>query len=139
MFRFVFCCFVVLLALVVGCDGSGNVSLKGKVTFSDDGSPLTVGTVGFRKEGKIARGDIQKDGTYVVGFDQVANGLPPGKYHVFISSACKVVGHNDATQEDMMEPMIAKKYENPDTSGLSLEVTSSTKVFDIEVDRFTKK
>ena len=133
-----FCCSVVFLMLIAGCGGE-NVGLKGKVTFSDDDSPVTSGTVAFRKDGKIARGDIKEDGTYVVGFDKVANGLPPGKYQVFISGAYQVVGRNEAAEEDILEPLLDKKYESPETSGLTVEVTASTKVFDIKVDRFKKR
>ena len=131
---FSLCCSTILLTLVVGC--GSNVGLKGKVTFSDDGSPVPSGTVAFRKDGKIARGDIKEDGTYVVGFEKEADGLPPGKYEVFISGACKVVGRNEAEETDILEPLIAKKYDAPETSGLTVEVTASTKVFDIKVDRF---
>jgi len=135
-----FCCTFVLLTLtlIVGCNGD-NVGLKGKVTFSDDGSPVTAGVVTFRKDGQIARGNIKEDGTYVVGFDKVANGLPPGNYQVYISGAHKVVGRNEATEEAIYEALIDKKHESPDTSGLTLEVTASTKTYDIKVDRAKKK
>jgi len=129
-----FFCFTMLLTLVLGC-GSKNVGLKGKVTFSDDGNPLTVGTVGFRQDGKLARGNIKSDGTFVVGFEQEANGLPPGKYDVYISGAAVVVGQVPGTEEDIWEQLIDKKYASADTSGLSVTVDASTKVYNITVDR----
>ena len=134
-------CSAVLLTLIVGC--SDNVGLKGTVTFSDDDSPVTAGTVAFRKDGKIARGDINKNGKYVVGFEKESNGLPPGKYEVFLTGTDKVTAtltnKEMETYDYVYEPLLDKKYENPETSGLSLEVTASTKVFDIKVDRFTKR
>jgi len=125
-----------LVLVVAGC-GSGNVGLSGKVTYTDDGSPLTAGTVAFRKDGKIARGRIKEDGTYVVGFEKETDGLPPGKYEVFISGAEKIIGQ-DKDGENIMEPLIHEKYSNAASSELSLEVTSSTKKYDIQVERYIK-
>ena len=82
MLRFRNLCPLILLLLFAGC--SGNVGLKGTVTFLDDDSPLTVGTVALLKDGKIARGDIKPDGTYVVGFESERDGLPPGTYQIYI-------------------------------------------------------
>ena len=141
MSRFHCFCSVVLLSLIVGCSG-GNVGLRGVVTYSDDGTPMPVGTVVFRKDGKIARGDIKEDGTYIVGFDKETNGLPPGKYEVYISGARVVVGErpsSDDSMEYIYEQLIDMKYERPETSGLSVDVNASTKVFNIEVERFKKK
>ena len=47
--RWVF--FAVLLVFFVSVGCSKNVGLRGKVTFSDDGSPVSVGTVAFLKDG----------------------------------------------------------------------------------------
>ena len=124
--------FIFVVFLATGC-GSGNVGLRGTVTFSDDGSPLTVGTVGFLKDGKIARGTIKKDGTYIVGFEKETDGLPPGQYNVVITGAEIPIGEN------LREQLIDKKYSNPDTSELTLEVNASTRVFDVQVDRFQKR
>ena len=119
----------------VGC--SQNVGLRGKVTFSDDGSPVPVGTIAFLKDGLIARGDIKPDGSYVVGFERETNGLPPGDYQVFVT-ADDIVGK---TQSDfnIIRSLIDRKYNNPDTSGMTLQVTSQTKTFDIVLDRNTKE
>ena len=139
MTRF-YCCFcsLVLLSLVVGC--SGNVGLRGKITFSDDDSPVTAGTVAFRKDGRIARGDIKEDGTYIVGFERETDGLPPGKYEVFLTGTDKVtatlIDEVREIYDYVYEPLLDKKYESPETSGITLEVTASTKVFDFKVDRY---
>jgi len=132
-----FCCFAILLALVVGC--SKNVPLRGTVTFSDDNTPLTAGTVTFRKgDGNIARGRIKEDGTFVVGFEKETNGLPPGQYTVSISDARVVVGQHLGTDDLIWEQLIDMKYERAETSGLTVEVNASTRVFDIQVDRFRR-
>jgi len=136
MLRF-HCYFTILLALIVGC--SGNVALRGTVTFSDDGTPVTAGTVTFRKgDGHIARGRIQEDGTYNVGFEREANGLPPGQYMVAISDARVIVGQHPGSDDLIWEQLIDMRYENPETSGLAVEVNASTRVFDIQVERFRR-
>jgi len=127
-----------LLTFLVGC-GKGHVSLKGTVTFSDDGSPLPTGTVAFVKGGIISRGDLTKDGTYVVGTEKAADGLPPGTYQVFISSARNATLIDKEYGIYEYEQLIDKKYESADTSGLSVTVDASTKTFDIQVNRFAGK
>ena len=143
MTRLFYCfCAAFLLALVVGC-GSGNVGLRGTVTFADDGSPVTSGTVGFRKDGRIARGDIQPDGTYVVGFERIADGLPPGRYEVFVTGTERVTvttlgqdSEGRPIEHYDYEQLIDRRYESPETSPLVVDVDASTKVFDIQVTRF---
>ena len=123
-----------LFLFLAGC--SGNVALKGTVTFSDDNQPVPAGTVVFLKDGKIARGNINPNGTYVVGFEGVADGLPPGTYQVYISGAEEIVDTDEETGEVTRKPLIDPKYTRPETSGLTLDVTSSTKTHDIKVERF---
>jgi len=133
MWRYFFYC--ILLGLLVGC--SGNVKLRGKVTYSDDGSPVTAGTVAFLSDGKMARGSIQKDGTYVVGFERMKDGLPPGEYEVFISNAFLFGEYNPVTETHDMVPLIDGKYAHHKTSGLTVSVNARTKAYHIEVDRYT--
>jgi hypothetical protein len=94
----------------------------------------------------IARGDIQEDGTFVVGFEKEANGLPPGVYTVFLTGTDKVTKTVIGVRESMgveqevfdikYEPQILPQYANADTSGLTVEVNASTKVYEIKVDRY---
>jgi hypothetical protein len=129
-------CSLVLFVFLLGC-GSGNVSLRGTVTFSDDGSPLTEGTVAFLKDGKQSRGTIKADGTYVVGTDKATDGLPPGTYQVIVS-ALKSIPIDEEKGIYTYEQLIDKKHEDPSTSGLSVEVNASTKTYNFQVDRFKK-
>ena len=122
--------FLVSVLLVLSVCGCGeNVPLKGKVTFSDDGSPLTRGTVIFVKENFQSRGVIQPDGTFNVTSVNPGDGLPPGTYKI---------GIVDAVDTDVI-PLIDPKHTSPDNSGLTLTVDSSTKSYDIKVDRYTGK
>jgi hypothetical protein len=135
MFRIHHFCFLVLFVFLLGCNG-GNVPLRGTVTFSDDGSPLTQGTVAFLKDGQISRGDIQSDGTFTVGTVGATDGLAPGIYQVYITGSERIVPvGEDGT--NTYEPLIDRRHERPETSGLTVEVDASTRTLDIQVDRFT--
>lgn len=126
-----------------GC--SGNVGMGGKVTFSDDGSPLTTGTVCFTTDTFLAQGTIQPDGTYTVGSESIKDGIPPGKYRVYITGAQKEVGQSEGQKladghvdsgNPVYEPLIDLKYGTAATSGIEVEVMSSQKNYDIVVDRY---
>ena len=125
----------IFLILLAGC-GNGNVSLRGMVTFNDNGEPLTQGTIVFLKDGQISRGDIKPDGTFIVGTGGATDGLPSGTYQVYITGSEKVIPINEEGS-NTYEPQIDRKHERPETSGLTLEVNASTRTFDIKVDRFT--
>lgn len=81
------CTFVALLiaASLAGCGSrSDRLAVDGKVTL--DGSPLEQGAVRFSSIGGVkafATGAMIKDGEYHI---PQAKGLPPGTYHVEISS-----------------------------------------------------
>ncbi|GHT14191.1 hypothetical protein FACS1894170_10940 [Planctomycetales bacterium] len=85
-----------------------------------------------------ARGDIDKDGKYTLGFEAVANGLPKGDYKVYIDNANR---HENGEMIDgillnqTVIPLIAKKYVTHETSGLTVKVDSSQRTFDIKVER----
>ena len=129
MNRHIISLFAVLLFLV-GC--SNHVSLSGRVTYSDDGTPLEAGTVIFQPvvepEKFYARGEIREDGKYVLATARPNDGLPPGKYQVYVSSAYRVVNETEV-------PIITSKYTSAETSGLEVDVDRSTKTFDFQVDR----
>ena len=124
--------FILLLStlLVTGC---GQPKVSGKVVFSDDQSPVTHGVVIFHGDNHIARGYIA-DGKYVMESLKKNDGLPPGKYRIAIKETQVNIGP-DALP--VYKNLIDKKYESPDTSGLSLNVTKS-QTFDIQVDRFVE-
>jgi len=126
---------IALLALTAfGC-GSGKVGLSGHVTYSDDGSPLETGTVGFATDTYFARGVLDKDGKYIVSSEHHKDGLPPGLYKVYVSGAEHQIGL-DGNGVPIMEPLIDARHTSASTSGLTLEVTAQTKTFDIKVDRY---
>jgi hypothetical protein len=75
--------FSILLLFVVGC---GNVPLSGRITFTDNGEPLTVGTICFVSGNQQATGKIDATGYYKVKFG-AKSGIPKGEYKVFIQEA----------------------------------------------------
>ena len=130
---------LIIVLLATGC--SGKVPLGGTVTFSDDGSPLTQGVVYFQSETLVAQGAIKPDGTYRVGTDKLTDGLPYGTYGVFIGGAelSELVPHPGGADgqgmRQIITPLIAPKYADIHTSGLSFVVDGKTRSWDIQVDR----
>ena len=126
----------------MGC--GGNVGLSGKVVFLDDGSPVPLGTVGLISESGTfsTRGTIKPDGTFTVGSTKANDGLPPGKYRVSVS-ALKYAGEQTSSDgessESVHELLVDPKYGDPATSGITIDITSTTKNFTIEVERYIPK
>ncbi|MDR0871716.1 MAG: hypothetical protein LBN39_13090 [Planctomycetaceae bacterium] len=120
------------------CD-NGKVPLSGRVTFSDDGSPLETGMVCFEANSFLARGTIGKDGKYIVGSTDTADGIPPGTYKVYVNGADKVP--ESAGGNGMATPvsLVAPKFTDGTTSGLTFTADGKTKVFDFKVDRAAVK
>jgi len=127
---------------LTGC-GNGNIQLTGKVTFSDDGSPLTVGAVCFENDTVRARGILTEDGTYRVGTKSKTDGIPAGTYKVSIMGAIKSIGRTEirgpggqtAAGMGQVEPLIDPKYTGANTSGLTVTVDRTKATYDIQVDR----
>ena len=126
-----------VLAFLAGCGGDPKVT--GKVTFAD-GSPLTVGRVMFQKQRFSASADIQANGTYSAGKLKDGDGLPPGKYRVFIADAFIAEAGKAVTDStgasfvpEVRTELVAKKYTSPDTSELTVEVKGNT-TFNITVE-----
>lgn len=94
-------------------------------------SPVTTGEVIFVTESFQAVGTIQEDGTYTVGSLEMADGLPPGTYRVYISDAVDLGEDIDSPEDD--KPLVAEKYTAADTSGLTCEVPAENNRFDITV------
>ena len=130
--------FLLLLIFAAGC--GPNCSVSGKVTFSD-GSPMDSGEVVFETSAMMAKGKIQKDGTYSLTTGE-QKGIPKGTYQVSIGGFRPTIvppsiGPDGRTsgraQVTMPEIPVAKKFLSPGTSGLTCEVKGRTK-YDITVE-----
>jgi hypothetical protein len=124
-------CSLVLIA--VGC--SGRADVVGRVHYPD-GTPLDTGLVVCEPvdgeyAGKLsARGVIQPDGTFKLGVDRAAEGVPPARYKVL------VVGRYQSVEELEQEPpVVAAKYNSFDTSEIVLDVPAGGATLDITVTR----
>ena len=136
------------LTTLVGCNNNRHVS--GKVLFADDGSPVPCGTVIFDNGTSMAKGPIQPDGSYEVGFEKKGNGIPDGTYKIRIIGAVaqntKASTKKDQFSGQVVEGMgsvsttdlIDRKYRDLNESGLTLVVDKSTKTYDIKVERAKK-
>ncbi len=120
--------FSFVCVMFIGC-GSGHVGFRGKVVFSDDGSPLTVGVVCFTTPTFQAKGDLQRDGTFTMGSYRSRDGLPPGRYQVGILAATEDLG--DEVSYSLVDP----KWGSPKTSGYTLDVDRTISKYEIKVDR----
>jgi hypothetical protein len=142
------------LPLLVGCPSSGSGKLlpaEGKVTLNN--KPLGSGTVTFvPADGKAAlstgnpTGEIQSDGSYKLTTGGKP-GAPAGKYKVTVTPTPGKTGEaGDPTKMAGGGPKggpgtgaapitgtIPTKYDNPASSDLTIEVTSSTKDYPLNL------
>ena len=123
------------LVLMSGC-GSGNQSLSGKVTFTDDDSPVPMGIVQFNSATSFSQGEIKSDGTYIVGTNALTDGIPPGTYTVTVhATEYTEIRGADGSFSSQSKPLIHSKYNNADTSGLTFTADGKMRTFNIQVDR----
>lgn len=138
--------FLILAMFAFGC-GPNNTGLTGKVTFSDDNSPLTKGIVVLDDGSYVAKGPIQPDGTFKMGFEKAGNGVPPGTYKVYIQGAVEVEPEEHEDQDGKMISstmlsdatfLIDKKLTARKTTDIEVTITDQDQVLDIKVDRPAK-
>lgn len=133
-----FLLFIILVPFLFFCSGcSDKLPMGGKVTFTDDGAPLEKGTVCFEKDGFLARGNLKLDGTYQVSSTGQNDGLPKGKYKVYLVGA--ELASTGKGGNIVYTPLVDKRYESADSTDIEFEVDGKTKRFDFKVDRAKKK
>ena len=123
----------VILTLLLCCGCSNKVPLTGQVTFADDGSPLTQGIVCFASPGFLARGYLDTEGMYRVSSTGSNDGLPKGKYKVYLVGAELVT--TDGGGNSFYTPLVDSRYDNADTTDIEFEVDGRTRQFDFTVER----
>ena len=126
---------IAVLISVIFLAGCGkNIHFSGKVEFTD-GTPVESGTIYFEKADFVARGTIAPNGRYVLGSIGPKDGIPPGKYKVYIRG---VVDKDAKTKNPLgmisSVSLIDNKYSNPETSGLSVEIPAE-RTLDIKLER----
>lgn len=133
----------VFVLLPIGCSGGiKGERVEGKVTF-EDGKPLSVGSVvTFHPDSAqgntsphTARGSIDSSGNYKLSPDVAGiSGVPRGWYKVSVG-ATKSVNPKDEYSEQVS--IIPKKYDDPGTSGIKLQVVANPApgAYDIKIKR----
>lgn len=122
--------FLLLTSFLTGC--SPNVKQSGRVTFSDDGSPLNRGIVCFENDSMMARGTIQPDGSFQITSVKKGDGLPPGTYNVYFTGLDDTVGEGENSKTVwLLDP----KYFDADQSGISVTINKGDSPLEIKVDR----
>lgn len=131
---------------LVGCGGPGTIPAEG--TLMVDGKPLEGVVVLFKPktpEGKPASGTTDADGNFVLTTEINGDGAFPGEYSVGISKYESEgpelptdVDPNDPNSMDAVyealdkqgrgsksKSVIAKRFNSPDTSGISATVSDN--------------
>jgi hypothetical protein len=111
-----------------GCNGK-QVGLSGKIVFSDDGSPVTFGTVCFATSTFQAKGEIKKNGTFTMGSLSASDGLPPGTYQVYFLGLTEDLGG------ESIYSILDPKWNSPSTTDLTVTIEKTTSNLEIKVDR----
>lgn len=117
-----------LLAVVVAGCGSNLAQVSGTVSY--DGKPVEQGSIIFETTGaRPATGKIVGGKIVEVTTNRPGDGAPPGSHkvaiHAFASSGSAVTANpGDATGIASMQTksLIPTKYNNPATSGLTVEL-----------------
>ncbi|MDO4583270.1 MAG: hypothetical protein Q4E67_04760 [Planctomycetia bacterium] len=121
------CLFLVLVALTVGCgsreDGPPVAQVSGKVTYQ--GKPVSSGTIWFtpKDTGLLpARGILRSNGTYQLEIaEKGIRGAYVGEYGIWVDT--RIVSEDGPPQPSLLP----KKYESPETSGLTATIESRKK------------
>lgn len=122
---------LILAAFLTGCGGA-LPTVEGTVTL--DGQPLDKGFVSFVPVGSGTMGTatIQEGGYYAVKTGG-QGGLTTGEYRVAITAYSTRPGRNEmeAPQFALATPA---KYNDPQSSGFTVEVTPGQNTFDFALD-----
>ncbi len=128
---------------LLGCGGSDSpetVAVSGSVTYQ--GSPLTNGKVMFNpvdsQVGRVAHGQINEDGSFVLSTYHDGDGARPGDYNVSIVSYTPGSGGLEKDRELGLSisdtSAIPEKYNDPKTSGITISVESGRPQTDLTLE-----
>ena len=123
---------LLIFGIFIGCGKMKPIS--GRVTFSDDGSPLTQGLVVFQTPSYQARGQLNENGEYTLSSLKEGDGIPEGEYSVFVDGTFTDGPKGKNGMPTSTINLVAEKF-NGVESGLKFKVGSGSKTFDFKVDR----
>ena len=118
--------------LLAGCLGSGQYPVKGRVVDTQ-GQPipeLEGWQIVFSLEDGItsSEGELRADGTFQAFTFRPRDGVPPGKYRVYIP-------RRYLDPERAAPPVLDPMYEHPETSPLRAAVEPKRNYFEFQVER----
>jgi hypothetical protein len=128
---------LMFLAAVLGCGGGDSASVRGKVTFN--GSPVTEGTLQFQpiassgnaNPGMPAAGELQSDGSYVLGRESKTDGAVLGKHKVvYMAPPAKYADPANAKPGELPTP---SQFAGLVPKTTEVEVKSGGNTLDIEL------
>jgi hypothetical protein len=130
-----------LVAAAAGCGSSGPemATVRGKVTVN--GKPLTRGTIAFIPSDPSITGassPIDGSGDYDLHTIEPGDGARLGDYKVTVSDqdTAKILDYIPKKgQAPKKDALIAEKYGNPGTSGLSAKVVSGSNKFNFDLEK----
>lgn len=101
---------------------TGTIPVKGTITYK--GRPVTKGVVSFEPDyGRSASGDLQPDGTFVLGTYKAGDGAVAGVHRVSVSG----------TGIKSSKELVPRKYTQPNTSGLEADVSREKSEFTFDL------
>jgi len=134
---------IVFFPFFIGWYGN-NYPLKGKIAY-EDGTPLTKGTLNFASETSLSRAKIQSDGSYVVGTLKETDGIPKGKYKIYITGAEEPIAAKTQTKKDSMgntiesmggtRQLVEIKYMTRNNTPLECEIPMPKNRLDITLEK----
>ncbi len=141
------------LLLCISCDVPNTRPAGGSVVV--DGKPVENGTVTFYPTagGRSASGRIKGDGTFVLSYKKVGDGVPPGTYKVVIvgdkwipmspnqKTPDALSEEDEVAFDDMrgkLEHVVPVIYNSIDTTPLERVVESADDVQDFKIEISTK-
>jgi hypothetical protein len=120
--------------VVVGCSGGDSrpIPVRGTVLFRDGAVPrgeiAVIRLEPMAAGGRPAIGDIHEDGSFELSTIGGTKGVLPGKYKVTLKVS--------KTYRPPHVSVVAKKYDQAETSDIDVEVSeTSPKSLDLKVDR----
>lgn len=119
---------VIALAAACGCGSNPEslgtlVPVKGKVTYK--GKPLEKGVVRFEPDGygRMASGNLQADGTYVLSTLKDGDGVVLGTHKVYVTGV----------DTNLAKDRAFKKYMQANGSKLTAEVSPASTEFNFDL------
>jgi len=120
------------VVFLIPCWGCGNsvggpqptlLAVKGKVTYK--GQPVTKGIVRFEPDGygRMASGELQSDGTFVLATLKPGDGVVAGEHQVTI----------DGFDKSLAKDRALRKYGGRNTSGLTAAVSPEKTEFTFDL------